>query len=214
VGYSCGALLLLGMLCGCAGEPRRLAAAQAPPRLVPSVRLPDTPIAPNHGRVVLDTTSGPMRVTAKYDPSFTPPGGSIEKGLGGELCTTPCVVDLPVGRYRLFFSATANAESSLGDSDDLIVNPGLTVYRRAPGRYQTSSPADQVGPVALFAAGVLAVTIGAALLSAHAASKDGDQAAPAALIVGGSAALIGGGVWSYDRSRATQQDGASTVWQP
>lgn len=113
-----------------------------------------------------------------------------------------------MGRYRLFFSATGDFESSLGDSDDLIVNEGLTIYRRAPGRYRTPSPVDQLGPAALVVAGLVAITAGALL-----ASHEDDKGAAAALIGGGAAVAIGGGVWGYDRSRATQQDGASTVWQ-
>jgi len=200
-------LTLLGLACACAGEPVRLAPAEAPPRLMPRVQLPNTPLAPNRGRVVLDTTRGPMRVTAKYDPSFVPPGGSGEKGVSGELCVTPCVVDLPVGRYRLFFSGIQGSESSFGDSDDLVVNEGTTIYRRAPGRYRTPSPVDQWGPAALGVVGTVAVILGAV------ASRDGNGAAPTALIGGGAAAMIGSGIWAYDRSRATQQDGASTVWR-
>ena len=198
----------LALLAGCAGEPKRLAAAEAPPRLMPRVALPNTPIPANRGRVVIDTTVGPMRVSAKFDPTFTPPGGSTEKGLSGELCVTPCVVDLPVGKYRLFFSAVDYSEQSLGDRDDLVVAEGLTVYRRAPGRYRTPSPVDQVGPAAVFVAGSLAFTLGT--LSAE--RENSDRTADAALLLIGSAVMIGGGLWAYDRSRATQQDGASTVW--
>ena len=200
-----GALLIAG----CAGEPRRLAPAEAPSRVMPSmVRLPDTPLPAHRGRVVLDTTNGPMRISAKFDPTFTPPGDSTDRGVTGELCTTPCVVDLPVGKYRLFFSPTENDSSSLGDTDDLIVNEGVTVYRRAPGLYRTPSPTDQIGPVALLVAGTVAATAGSI-----AVKDDDSRAAGAGLLIGGGVALIGGGIWAYDRSRATQRDGATTVWQ-
>ena len=149
-----------------------------------------------------------MRVTAKFDPSFTPPGGSTERGVTGELCVTPCVVELPVGKYRLFFSPMANADSPLGDSDDLVVNEGVTVYRRAPGLYRTPSPVDQIPPAALFVAGVAAVSVGAIA----AGTKDNGSLA-GGLLVSGSVAMIGGGIWGYEKSRATQRDGASTVWQ-
>jgi hypothetical protein len=175
---------------------------------MPAVNLPNTPIAPNHGRVVIDTTSGPMRVTAKYDPSFTPPGGSTEQGRTGELCVTPCVVDLPVGKYRLFFSPLENSGTALGDTDDLIVAEGLTVYRRAPGLYRTPSPVDQLGPAALLVAGSVAITVGALM-----ASQRENNGTGTVLLLGGVVALGGGGVWAYDSSRATQQDGASTAWR-
>jgi hypothetical protein len=202
--FGLGALLLAG----CAGEPKRLEPAAPPPRLMPAVNLPNTPLAPNRGRVVIDTTSGPMRVTAKYDPSFTPPGGSTEQGRTGELCITPCVVDLPFGKYRLFFSPIENSGTALGDTDDLIVGEGLTVYRRAPGQYRTPSPMDQLGPAALVIAGSVAVTVGALMAAQRENSGTGTV-----LLIGGVVALGGGGVWAYDSSRATQQDGASTAWR-
>lgn len=204
-----GVGVILALVSGCAGEPRRLAPAPPPQRAMPAVTLPTTPVAPNHGRVVLDTTAGPMRVAAKFDPTFIPPGGSTEKGASGELCVTPCVVDLPVGKYRLFFSAIDYSQSSLGDSDDLVVVEGLTVYRRAPGSYRTPSPVDQIGPAALLVLGSIAIT--AAAITA--ANRDEDATLPVGLAIGGGAALIGGGVWGYDRSRATQRDGSTTTWQ-
>ena len=204
----CSLAPLLASLAGCAGEPRQLPPAEPPPRTLPNVIISDAPLPPHRGRVVLDTTDGPMRVTAKFDPSFTPPGGSTERGVTGELCVTPCVVELPVGKYRFFFSPTANADSPLGDSDDLVVNEGVTIYRRAPGLYRTPSPVDQIPPAALFIAGVAAVSIGALA----AGTKDNGSLA-GGLLVGGSVAMIGGGIWGYEKSRATQRDGASTVWQ-
>jgi len=175
---------------------------------MPAIALPSTPIPPNHGRVVLDTTEGAMRVAAKYDPTFIPPGGSTEKGKSGELCITPCVVDLPFGKYRLFFSALDYSETSLGDIDDLVVNEGLTIYRRAPGSYRTPSPVDQIAPGALLLVGAVALTA-----SALTAAKTDNPGMTAGLAVGGGVALIGGGVWGYEQSRATQRDGSTTVWQ-
>ena len=173
---------------------------------MPNVVLPRAPLATNRGRVVLDTVGSPMRVTAKFDPSFTPPGGATERGVSGELCVTPCVVDLPVGKYRLFFSPLENSNSALGDSDDLIVDEGITVYRRAPGLYRTPSPTDGIGPIAVMLAGALAITAGALT------HKD-DATLGTGLLIGGGVAIVGGGIWGYDKSRATQQDGATSVWQ-
>ena len=200
---------LFPLLVACAGEPRRLEPRQAPPRVMPQVSMPTTPLPARHGRVVLEATDGPMRVTAKYDPSFVPPGGAVEKGRSGELCTTPCVVDLPVGKYRLFLSATENVAASSGDADDLLVGEGLQIYRRAPGRYSTPSPIDQVGPVAVLVAATAALTIGGVLLA------DEDTRAPGiGLVLGGVVGGTLGAVWGYDKSRAKQQDGATTTFQP
>jgi hypothetical protein len=154
-----------------------------------------------------------MRVAAKYDPSFTPPGGPTQLGRSGELCVTPCVVDLPVGKYRLFFSPVENSDSTLGDTDDLVVEEGLTVYRRVPGRYRAPSQLDQLGPAAVIVAGTVAVTV-AALLAVRSKADGQDSGPSGLLLIGGLAALGGGGFWAYDSSRATQQDGASSTWRP
>ncbi len=149
-----------------------------------------------------------MRVAAKFDPSFIPPGGATERGRSGELCVTPCVVDLPVGKYRLFLSATEAVDAASGDTDDLIVGEGMQVYRRAPGRYKTPSPIDALGPAAVLAVSLAALTIGGALLARH------DSRAPGAgLVIGGGVGGVLGCLWAYNASRATQQDGATTVWQ-
>jgi hypothetical protein len=196
------------LLAACAGEPLRLPPRELPPRLMPRVTLPATPLAPRHGRVVLEATDGPMRVVAKYDPSFVPPGGVTEQGRSGELCVTPCVVDLPVGKYRLFLSATEAVDAASGDTDDLVVSEGLQVYRRAPGRYETPTPIDHVGPAAVLIASVTAITVGSVLLA-----KEDTRAPGVGLVIGGVVGGALGSFWGYNASRATQQDGATTAFQ-
>ena len=196
------------VLAGCAGEPVRLAARTAPSRTMPRVALPATAPAPRYGRVVLEATDGPMRVAAKYDPSFVPPGGPIEQGRSGELCTTPCVVDLPVGKYRLFLSATEAVEASAGDTDDLIVGEGVQIYRRAPGLYRTPNPIDAVGPAAVCIVAVAALAAGTALMA-----RDSTRGPGVGLFLGGAVGGVLGGFWAYKASRATQQDGATTAWR-
>ena len=212
---SIGALRALGIaglfpvfLVACAGEPVRLAPRTPPPRDTPRVALPATPPAPRYGRVVLEATDGPMRIAAKYDPSFVPPGGATEQGKSGELCVTPCVVDLPVGKYRLFLSATEAVDASSGDTDDLIVGEGVQIYRRAPGRYRTPQPIDAVGPAAVVILSIAAFTAGSVLVA-----KEDTRAPGVGLIVGGAVGGILGSFWGYNAGRATQQDGATTAWQ-
>jgi hypothetical protein len=155
--------------------------------------------------VIVDTTDGPMRVTAQYDPSFVPPGAPPIAGRTGELCTTPCVADLPLGRYRLFFLA-AQGESR-GDSDDLQVAPGVTFYRRAPGTYTAPSINNQIPPTAIIILGVALLVTGS-LMSARK-----DPEAPGLVLLGaGFAATTAGGIWFYNASRAVQQQGATTTW--
>jgi hypothetical protein len=203
-------LISVVALSGCAGEPRVLPPRSPPQRIMPNVRLPAQEIPERHGRVVLDTTDGSMDVAAKYDPTFVPPGGAPENTRSGELCTTPCVVDLPVGKYRLFFSAAEGTDSASGDSDDILVREGLQVYRRAAGRYETPSPADQILPGTVLVLSAIAIPVGAVL----SAGDGGEKAVGVILIGAGIAGAIGGGIWAYDTTRATQQAGSSVLFQP
>jgi hypothetical protein len=177
---------------------------------MPNVALPSTPLPQQRARVVIDTTDGPMLVAVRYDPSFIPPGGAPSTTQSGELCTTPCVADLPVGKYRLFLSATGGTDPSMGDTDDVkLAEPGVYVYRRAPGRYDTPSPTAQIGPVTLVVLSSVALVAGFVILGADSEN----QAAGGALIGGGIAGSIGGWIWSYEASRAEKQDGRSTFFR-
>jgi hypothetical protein len=201
------AVLLAVVSAGCAGEPRVLPPREPPSRVAPTVPMPASAVPAGHGRVVLDAVDGPMRVVAKYDPSFVPPGGSAPATRSGELCVTPCVVDLPKGRYRLFMSATGGTDSATGDVDDLVLDEGTYVYRRAPGRYKTPSIYDGIAPAALMVVSITAMTIGGVMLS----DADG-RVVGGVLVGGGIAGTIGSGIWGYDASRAETQDGATTFF--
>ena len=174
---------------------------------MPNVSMPSNPVPEGHARVVLDVVDGPMRVAAKYDPSFVPPGAAAPTARSGELCTTPCVVDLPKGRYRLFLSATGGTDPGTGDVDDVVLGDGTYVYRRAPGRYQTPSIYDGIAPAAVLLASITGIAVGAALLA-----DDDSRVIGGVLIGGGVAGTIGGGIWGYDASRAESQDGATTFF--
>jgi hypothetical protein len=179
---------------------------------MPSVQLPPSPPAAGNGRVVLDTTDGPMRVFMEADPSFVPPGAKAPPSRSGELCVTPCVADLPVGKYRLFMSAEGGEQH--GDTDDLLVGEGVTYYRRAPGKYTTPTIPEKVPPWLVIGLGAVLMPVGFALAVSSAAPNGGSgDPVPGLLLVGAGIGLgIGGGVWLYEASRATRQRGATTTW--
>jgi hypothetical protein len=185
---------------------------------MPAVQLPPSPPPAGEGRIVLDTTDGPMHLSMASDPSFVPPNARAAPSRAGELCLTPCVADLPFGKYRLFMTGE-NGEH--GDTDDLIVGEGLTVYRRAPGKYTTPTIPERVGPAILLGLGITLFTVGLVMASSSAASSaaapqgssSGESAVPGLLLGGAGVALsIGGGVWLYEASRAIRQRGATTSW--
>jgi hypothetical protein len=205
------ACALAGACGACSGAPRQLEARTPPPRELPPVEMPATPPPEGHGRVVFDTTDGRMRVTAQYDPRFAPPGHVAPSSRTGELCDTPCVADLPLGTYRLFLSGQVG-DGIRGDSDDLEVKEGVTVYRRAPGKYTTPTFGEAILPGIVLAVGLTAAAVGAAVM----AQRDADGSA---MVAGGTTfglgvlISVGSGIWLYNATRAEQQEGSTTVWQ-
>jgi hypothetical protein len=174
------------------------------------VPWPQYPPAAGYGRVLLHGTDGPMRIVAQADASFVPPGHSVPPTRTGDLCaSTPCVADLPVGRYKLYLSS-ADGAFKHGDTDDLTVTEGVTYYVRAPGRYE---PPEwiRVYPLVLVTAAAALIVTGAVV----AAENEGTPRAAGIAMLGGGAVLgVWGGIELYDASRAKQQDGATTVWRP
>jgi hypothetical protein len=195
-------------LSACAGAPRQLEPRTPPPRIEPAIQLPTAPIQPGTARVVLTTTDTPMKITAQADASFVPPGATVAPTRSGELCTTPCVVDLPLGRYKLFMNA-ARPGTDNGDVDELLVNPGVNYYVRAPGKYEAPEWIPVV-PTLLVVAGAVLLTGGAIL--AGAGDDTGSHVGGGTLMAGGLSLGIVGGVMSYNKSRATMQQGATTTW--
>jgi hypothetical protein len=170
--------------------------------------MPAAPVPEGRTRVVLMTTDGPMRITARADTEFVPPGTNAPPTRMGELCTTPCIADLPPGQYKLYL----NAPDGTGDVDMLTVpaTSGVTYYERAPGRFE--SPKWPLLATALIGVGVGLLVGGAILASSPDTSSSGQQAGGYALLIGGGAlAIVGGALW-YDSSRGATRDGATSVW--
>jgi hypothetical protein len=172
---------------------------QAPAMAMPVVQLPSTPIPAGHGRVVIDTTDGPMEVVAQTEGTFTGGGGSRS----GFLCRTPCVVDLPLGSYKLFFSGLAHDEAR-GDVAPLHVQEGLNVLRRAPGKYESPKNDPVLGGL-LLVTGTVLLTTGTVMIAA--------DEVPGGIALGtvGLGAGIGGAVVATP-SPAEEQAGTTTAW--
>jgi hypothetical protein len=204
-------LALLAVLIGlsaCAGAPKELPPRTPPPRQIPQVRFPSNALAPGQARVVLHTTDGPMRVEARADLEFVPPGGNAPSTRFGELCVTPCVVDLPPGKYKLYMTS-ANGSYEHGDVDVVDLQEGVNYYVRAPGKFEPPRWIH-VLPTLVLLAGVTSFAVGAGFASSH---DGGAQVAGVALMGAGVAVSIGGGFYLYDESRGSTQLGATTYWR-
>jgi hypothetical protein len=207
-GFAGGPLFFIAIFgSACAGEPKVLAPREPPARNPPPVTLAAATIAVGSGRVVLHGTDGPMRITARADTAFVPPGSQLQPTRTGELCTTPCAVDLPVGSYKLYMTS-ADGSYSHGDTDTLVVREGLTYYVRAPGKFEPPQWIH-VLPTVILTAGLTLALAGAAMTTSD---DETTQTTGMVLLGGGIAVSIGGGVLAYDASRGTQQDGATTSW--
>jgi hypothetical protein len=197
-----------GLVIGCTNEPKLLPPRSPPPRSEPPVSVPPAPLAQGFGRVVLHGTDGPMRISVRADESFIPPGMTVPPNRSGELCTTPCVADLPAGRYKLFL-VSADGSVPGGDVDRLEVRQGgVNYYVRAPGRSEPRTWLPAL-PVLISIAGTVALIGGLGLLAAN---EDSNKTAGAVLLGAGAVAIVAGGIVYYDASRGTQQEGATTHW--
>lgn len=199
--------LALPLLVACKGEPKVLEPRSPPPRSPPPVALPAQPVPAGMGRVVLHGTDGPLRVSARADVAFVPPGMSVPPTRTGELCVTPCVVDLPHGHYRLFMSS-ADGTYEQSDTDDMVVRDGVNYHVRAPGKFVPPTWIPVV-PTVMMVAATAAVLGGASLMS----GDDDSQKTTGGVLIGvGLAVGIGGGLLYYDASRGARQEGATTQW--
>jgi hypothetical protein len=167
---------------------------------MPAVAMPATPVPEGHGRVVIDTSDGAMDVVAQTTASFT----SNVAPRSGFLCRTPCVVDLPLGSYTLYFSGLAK-ESARGDVARLEVREGINVLRRAPGKYQPPEEGSDIG-VVLLVTGISALSLGIALAAIS------DEAVPGIAVATIGAGATVGGIALMPGRRAEQQEGATTTW--
>lgn len=169
---------------------------------MPALAMPSAPVPEGHGRVVLDTTDGPMDVVARTDAAFV--ASAEVPSRSGFLCRTPCVVDLPIGAYTLYFSGL-EGDAARGDVTRLEVRDGLNVLRRSPGKYQAPEDANALG-VTLAVLGSTMLGIGIAL-----AVSTEEVPAGVGLSIGGTAGTVGGIALAMPK-RAEQQEGATSAW--
>lgn len=191
-----GVLVFWSAACGAQVlEPRK-----PPPRTMPVVTFPAQPAGPGEGRLVVDSVDGPMHVRAQNLERFE--GAAPGPVPAGTLCTTPCVADLPLGRYRLHLSGLVG-DPAHDDVVEVEVREGVNVIRRAPGKHATADDLPAL-PLVLLVSGSVGILAGSAFIG------NGDGTAGGILLGGGAALTIGGAV-TWPRGEM-QQNGASTYW--
>ena len=138
-----------------------------PPRATPGPVVPPPatlPLAPGLGRIYVDVVDGPVRVRV-VKPITVTETVNDEQFESEELedqatCTSPCVLDLPLGKHLLAFPVRGAGGVDLAR---VTASPSPTVYRRALGWRQKGGAAFVLGVLGASFGGASFVT-GAALL--------------------------------------------------
>ncbi len=203
---------------GCTVDPIVLPARSAPPKVVPAVALPSDTPPPGKARFILGTTDGPMRVRLQPEYLGGSPPGSRSTSRPTDLCTTPCVVDLAPGRYKLFLSSPDGAFGSR-DSDIVQLDEGLNHYVRAPSKDTAST--IPTAPTIVIVTSVAATLVGQSLLLSRpwfseptSKQERKDNIGLGLEIFGLIGVLTGSVVYSYEKyeTRGVVQPGATTFW--
>ncbi|MDB4929878.1 MAG: hypothetical protein JWM10_2362 [Myxococcaceae bacterium] len=194
----------------------RLPPPEAPDFAPPRALAAGAP-APGLGRVYVDVTNAQARVYS-LTPAFVN-GREVDRASPDDellstddgyvhshpRCTTPCVLDLPVGPQRLLL-----ARDHPGDSEHVLAPVGAQplVLRRTMGaRTRYASTTTQVG--LLFMAASVAMSIGGGMLSSPPSEPSDHDAGIALIGFGSPLLLIGVGVALGTRET---QAGTSSWW--
>jgi hypothetical protein len=188
---------------------------ELPPVATPGLAAPplsDAPVAPGRGRVYVDVVDGPTDVQVVKPIT-------VSEELNGETfqsetlevqaaCTTPCFLDLPLGRHLLDFPIRGSG------GDDVVhvtASPSPTVYRRALGWRQSGGAGFALGVVGTSLGGTSLVT-GAALLPVGLAQDSHGVTVAGAITLAVGALITGAGIWALMNHPLAEQAGAGAQY--
>lgn len=181
-----------------------------PPVETPSASPPtlavSPPIAPGHGRLVVDVVDGEtdvvMLTTYRYSLGRSLSIRSTDRDL---LCTSPCSVDLPFGRYRLGFPM--HGSSRRLERVTVEVGPHPFVHRRALG---TLTPAGAGRPLGILGTvlGAIGMVVGAVFLPVGVAVGDEGMTIAGSVNLGGGALLLTLGILGIALDPKIEQPGS------
>jgi hypothetical protein len=202
------AVLLVALLAaGCVQQIPPPATPDPVPPLVED--LP--PVEEGNGRVIVDVVDGPTDVMAfmrhslvvEVDKGKTLTASSVSTET---LCTSPCAVDLPLGRHTLAFPTRGGrGRLEVGQVD---VGAVPTVYRRALGSYESAGAGLVLGILGVTFGGMSAIT-GMVLLPVGLANENDGMTLAGGITLGVGALLTTVGIIGIAVSPSTEQPGAS-----
>ncbi len=170
------------------------------------------PVAPGYGRVYVDVVDGPTEVrvvkpvtvdTTLNDEVFTNEMLEVQA-----LCTTPCALDLALGRHTLAFPMRGAGGDDLVD---VSASPNPTVYRRALGLRRSGGAGFVLGVLGATFGG-MSFTTGAALLPVGLAKDSHGITLAGEITLGAGALLTALGVWAIADHPLLEQAGAGAQY--
>jgi len=204
----CASALVLALLVtGCV---RMIPPPATPEPIAPALEAVP-PVEEGLGRVVVDVVDGPTDVMAfmrhslvvevDKDNSFVASTVSTET-----LCTSPCAIDLPLGRHTLAFPTRGGRGRLEVGQVDVGATP--TIYRRALGSYESAGAGLVLGILGVTFGGMSAIT-GTVLLPVGLANDSDGMTLAGGVTLGVGALLTTVGIIGIAVSPSTRQPGAS-----
>ncbi|HEY1558517.1 MAG TPA: hypothetical protein VGF94_27025 [Kofleriaceae bacterium] len=170
------------------------------------------PVPSGQGRVYVDVVDGPTQIQVVKSVEGTDQVNDMQFETETlevqSACTTPCVLDLPLGRHLLAFPERGSGGVDLAS---VIASPTPTVYRRALGFRQRGGAGFVLGLLGVIFGGSSFAT-GAALLPVGLADGSHDTRLAGAITLGAGAVLTAAGIWAILHNPATEQAGAGAQY--
>jgi hypothetical protein len=124
------------------------------------------------------------------------------------LCTTPCALDLALGRHTLAFPVHGAGGDDLAD---VLASPNPTVYRRSLGLRRSGGAGFVLGVLGATFGGMSLAT-GAALLPVGLAKDSHGMTLAGEITLGAGALLTAVGVWAIADHPLVEQAGAGAQY--
>ena len=186
-----------------------------PPRATPGPVVPPpetSPLPSGFGRLYVDVVDGPVRVRVVKPITVTETVNDeqfeTEELEDQAACTSPCVLDLPVGKHLLAFPVRGAGGVDLVR---VTASPSPTVYRRALGWRQRGGAGFALGVLGASFGGVSFVT-GAALLPTGLAKDNHGLTVAGGITLGVGALLTAAGIWAITNNPLMEQAGAGAQY--
>ena len=171
-------------------------------------------VPPGYGRVYVDVVDGPTQVQVVKPVTVTEQLNDSGQEMETEelevlsVCTSPCVLDLKLGRHTLAFPMRGAGGVDLVR---VFASPSPTVYRRALGWRQKGGVGFVLGILGASLGGMSFAT-GAALLPVGLARDRHGVTVAGEITLGVGALLTAAGIWAIVNNPVAEQAGSGAQY--